>query len=517
MAKQNQAADTKSEKKRRPQVEPVAVAEPSGELAGLAVLPGGPLAAAGDGTIQGQSARLDDPRLHSAQRQALAAQIGLVQGNGHLRRVIAQAGRRTRAAGNTKSSPQADISRDSVSPVRGAVQRQPEEGAQNTLTVVGIIDGTAISTYRDLYHVYRRLLKNLIKEKTKLGREGAHTPLKVRAVIRVGTENSNTLANVAEGEQIDEVTYGEGVQWYDQYRDALDKIEDVRIWKSVQNMRKGREASEKALESVKAALEKIRDAQNKAYMAEDTELGAKILDYAFKANGLAESLVTAKQGIHGAESELSNMMGQGLKCPKSVKYLSVFRLVDKASKVYSLYSNSADLLSEGKTGMAKSIKSIKSVVAIAGATSSLIKTSNGLNLALSPLQEAIMEKALQALAKLIEVARHINRDMIERGEYHLVNWELEPGGRPLFDFMMQVMAAGSAADIPVPVPSAVSDYMVGNQSDIEEAAAGGEEMPTSGWLWWEEVDNAAIAKWVFKHRENLWAIFYGSTKPGSNT
>lgn len=36
-----------------------------------------------------QAARLDDPRLHTEQRQALATQIGRVQGNRHLQRVIA--------------------------------------------------------------------------------------------------------------------------------------------------------------------------------------------------------------------------------------------------------------------------------------------------------------------------------------------------------------------------------------------------------------------------------------------
>ena len=44
-------------------------------------LRGGPIAAAGDGTIQAQGGRLGDPRLQTAQRQALAAQIGRVQGN----------------------------------------------------------------------------------------------------------------------------------------------------------------------------------------------------------------------------------------------------------------------------------------------------------------------------------------------------------------------------------------------------------------------------------------------------
>jgi hypothetical protein len=89
MAKQNQAAEAKSDKKNRPKVKPPVVEELTDELAGLAQLPGGPMAAAGDGTIEGQAARLRDSRLQTAQRQAMAAQIGRVQGNKHLQRVVA--------------------------------------------------------------------------------------------------------------------------------------------------------------------------------------------------------------------------------------------------------------------------------------------------------------------------------------------------------------------------------------------------------------------------------------------
>lgn len=48
-----------------------------------------PITVAPIGGIEGQVARLSDPRLQAAQREALAAQIGQGQGNQHLQRVIA--------------------------------------------------------------------------------------------------------------------------------------------------------------------------------------------------------------------------------------------------------------------------------------------------------------------------------------------------------------------------------------------------------------------------------------------
>ena len=81
MAKQQQQAEAKSDKKSRAKVKPIVIEELTGDLAALAALVGGPMPAAGNGTIQAQATRLGDPRLQSTQRQALAAQIGRVQGN----------------------------------------------------------------------------------------------------------------------------------------------------------------------------------------------------------------------------------------------------------------------------------------------------------------------------------------------------------------------------------------------------------------------------------------------------
>jgi hypothetical protein len=55
---------------------------------GLAPLLWGPRGIFGAGSVENQAARLGDARLLTVQRQALAAQIGRVQGNRHLQRVV---------------------------------------------------------------------------------------------------------------------------------------------------------------------------------------------------------------------------------------------------------------------------------------------------------------------------------------------------------------------------------------------------------------------------------------------
>ncbi len=88
MPKQNQSVEAQPHKKNRPKVEPAVVPEQTQELAGPTTLPDGPLAAAGNGAVDEQAARLADPRFQMVQRQAMAAQIGQVQGNHHLQRVV---------------------------------------------------------------------------------------------------------------------------------------------------------------------------------------------------------------------------------------------------------------------------------------------------------------------------------------------------------------------------------------------------------------------------------------------
>ncbi len=100
MPQQKQPAEAKQDKSRK-RAEPAPAAQPSAELAAVSEQAVGPLAAAGDGTIDGQAARLRDRRLLTAQRQAIARDIGQVQGNRHLQGIIAPVGLRTTGAGPT--------------------------------------------------------------------------------------------------------------------------------------------------------------------------------------------------------------------------------------------------------------------------------------------------------------------------------------------------------------------------------------------------------------------------------
>ena len=90
MAKKNQTTEAQPNKKSRPKVETPTLADQTPEFAGDFELIGGLTAAAGNGdSVENQmAARLSDPRIPLVQRQALAGQIGQLQGNRHLQRLV---------------------------------------------------------------------------------------------------------------------------------------------------------------------------------------------------------------------------------------------------------------------------------------------------------------------------------------------------------------------------------------------------------------------------------------------
>jgi hypothetical protein len=127
MPKQNQAVEAKPDTKSQSQVDPVVAAELDYELVGLSRLPGGLIGRGGTGSIQAQAARLGDPHLQTAQRQALAAQIGRRQGNRHLQRVVrsltnVECGGNTRGLIQYRLSPAA-IARDVVTETTARTRR----------------------------------------------------------------------------------------------------------------------------------------------------------------------------------------------------------------------------------------------------------------------------------------------------------------------------------------------------------------------------------------------------------
>jgi hypothetical protein len=125
MAKHHRAAENKPEQKRRSKTRPVAAESTYDRTssAGQIGLSEKLIDAANGGAIQVQATHLDNPRLRTAQRQALAASIGRLQGNQHLQRLI------TQMRPNERKPNQADV-RTNHGPLLVGVMSEPSEAIQ---------------------------------------------------------------------------------------------------------------------------------------------------------------------------------------------------------------------------------------------------------------------------------------------------------------------------------------------------------------------------------------------------
>lgn len=83
----------------------------------------------------------------------------------------------------------------------------------------------------------------------------------------------------------------------------------------------------------------------------------------------------------------------------------------------------------------------------------------------------------------------------------------EPGGQPMFDLMVAVMHSQHLTDVPT-VDGDAADYLYDHREKMEAGTEA--EVPTSGSFFWKKLDSASARTWLFNHRRQVWAMFYGS-------
>lgn len=124
------------------------------------------------------------------------------------------------------------------------------------------------------------------------------------------------------------------------------------------------------------------------------------------------------------------------------------------------------------------------------------------NLYLVPLTKCITK----VIARLEVLLQEENDAWIElTGEPG--RYAVEPGGKPVWRFMKATMQAGSVSAMP-PINDDVATYLLEHRDQLEAGA--GEAIPTSGWWLWRSLRTDAAKRWIFAHRDRLWAMFYGN-------
>lgn len=412
-------------------------------------------------TATDQANLLSDARLPTAQRQALAGQIGQQSGNQHLQRVLAQ------------------------------VQRVDGEPPSLTLEPFG-----ELTTYAQLAAAAQLGIGML---QTDL-REAPAGPAADRAqewvdgigawlpYLREQGEAPLTEAAVAQAEL--------NLEEWRACREALAESKRAEVRRQMERVAAEARAAAQEAERLRPHL---NDCLRAAYRTNDT--GA-IQSMASTVGSVLDIGI----GLHDLARESATVVMElaDLDVPAVGRYVTALNRLNQGLAVLNLAFSLAQTeattqLEEGVRQMTVATGAFSSLATLAG-----LPAHMGLyaNLYLVPMTNAIMA-GIGRLTGLLQQENDLWVEII--GD--IVRPDVEPGGRPMWDFMVQVMRLRSILDMPS-IPEAVADYMVEHQDQI--SAGVGSTLPTSGYFWWESLDTAEAEGWIYINRERIWAIFYGS-------
>jgi hypothetical protein len=413
------------------------------------------------------------------------------------------------------AKPSAGVSRIALKQNQSAIQREGNDAnSASSLT----FQGYTISTYGELSQFFKLYTLQLKSQEDELAKDNVASPSKLKDAIKQGTDLQKQYA--AEPNTAMELVAGLVLQawWDNHYIKGINEAEAVKAQEAARNIRKVKDEMDVAADKLeKEVVPQLREVQRSAFRGSDDNKLLEVADTIGTALDTALILKDTVIAIGDDIATLQNMANvarssSGIYPTVNTKIAMITELADRVNKAYAAFQlarAAIGLVTGGKTESASAAKGVEAMSTLISAGGTLLGASAGFSMYANFYIGPMVSACLAMIAKIEDMrSKGLNRDLIQLGKFDSVNWLIEPGGRPVFNFMLAVMRAGDASGVPKPVPKEVSNYFTSNEGDFE-AGTGGSDLPTSGWLWWEEVDADKIGNWVFKHRHNLWGMLYG--------
>ena len=314
-------------------------------------------------------------------------------------------------------------------------------------------------------------------------------------------------------ETVNQAAVNQAKLWQEAFVRARRDIAEFKAYRAREHLKQVAADADEARKKVEAIAESFADYQRAAFLKKDQTTLEKITGVTGKALEVSAVLL----GIHED-------------CMKMVGWLShetthVDEFIEKigpvaegAHKVLAAYEALEGALNilhggEGSTEVDKEISKATSGLKATEAVGSLtaIGATGAAYVAYFGVILTVGEKCLEVAGVIIREHNHeLNKLDIYLGNYDSVDWSVEPGGRETFDFMRKVMRARSALDLPDAMPHKVDELLVESRKEFGEGT--GEEVPTKGWIW-KHTDEEKAKYWLFKNRNNVWRLLYGSISP----
>jgi hypothetical protein len=289
-----------------------------------------------------------------------------------------------------------------------------------------------------------------------------------------------------------------------------------------ESYRSAQRAAEKAAEEAEALQPKLDDALRAAFRKGSSSTVKEAVSTVKSAISIGRNLRTLAFDISKEIFNLSPPSGTkiyvrqpwDLNRPIRLELVNVSRYTDMLTKlgrglaVINIALTIADR-SKRATAAEQGMKDLNDVV---GVSTDMGTVVGGLAPHMSLITTMYIKPMLKAItaqiSHLVEELSEINRAYVEAtGDLMYPN--VEPGGQPMFDFMVAVMHADSVDQVPK-IDDEVEEYLFDQRDKLEEGAE--EEVPTSGWWLWKGLATGEARHWVFRNRKRVWAMFYGSLR-----
>ena len=395
-----------------------------------------------------------------------------------------------------------------------------------------LVDSDAIGTVGDCTDWYMVRIAFLERQIAEFSEASTAPPKSLTTALKIARMQTAGIKKI-NGQMMPDLQMEALLQWNDDvYKPALSEADSAidsivlgRIYKTQQQV----EATKNDLQKIDPQL---RDLQRSAFRKGDDDLLQQIADTYFLYH---DSLLVASEWVKEATT-VSKEIGflgttlreqkilHGEKFPvriedtmvlsrnaRIVKVLDIAEKVNQAYAAFQLVSGALDLMGGSKTASDKGSKGISYATTIASAGGTLLGASAMFslynNFYIGPMTGKILAQ-LEVLKDMISTGQ--NHPLIQMGKLDWVNWDIEPGGRKMFDYMMLVMKASSSDQIRKPTGD-VLEYFDDNRGDFDAGAMGKDDIPTeSSWIFWSEVDASNAKYWIYQHRQDIWGMLYGS-------
>ncbi|MBI2910609.1 MAG: hypothetical protein HYY05_00595 [Chloroflexi bacterium] len=324
-------------------------------------------------------------------------------------------------------------------------------------------------------------------------------------------QEATTLRSYLEGREdqpIDERAASYARSWYADYTRAIEDLQSYKRRRAADELARAQGPIDAARRRLEDQQPRLDDLMRAAFLAENQSLLEQVTGAV--SNSLDTGLAISELSRDLAE-DVARIRGGTGTLPPASQFVGLLNKLNRSLAAYSLLTSALSGGGGGRTAMSAGANRVAAAAGAASSLGTLLGLSASFTLYCNLYLVPAATAAVAAIRRIITEHNHeLNLLALELGE-GTIDWSVEPGGEPMYRFMSAVMAAGGPEGVPDPVPAAVSSYFVDQEGALQTGT--GEEVPTTGFWFWEKTDPARIRRWVFRNRRNLWAMFYGSLRP----